>query len=190
VLSSFPPAFLSCSPRVSTVGSPTFPHPPYLTSSKHVVSDANEVLLPNTSQDHARTALATRKFLLEFQSAITAPSRCPFPVIAAVHGAVIGLGIDIISACDIRYAASNTTFSIKVRVTLRCQLHILLVTNASRRSISGLQQTLEPSHFYPKSLETIPSFANLRIRHVHSLLQKARNLVCCPKLSVVVEMRL
>jgi delta(3,5)-delta(2,4)-dienoyl-CoA isomerase len=30
-----------------------------------------------------------------------------------VHGIVIGLGIDIISACDVRYAASDAKFSIK-----------------------------------------------------------------------------
>ncbi|KAG1881959.1 ClpP/crotonase-like domain-containing protein [Suillus tomentosus] len=33
--------------------------------------------------------------------------------IAAVHGIVNGLGIDIISACDVRHAASNAKFSIK-----------------------------------------------------------------------------
>jgi Enoyl-CoA hydratase/carnithine racemase len=78
------------------------------------VADSKEVLMPNASDDPARIGRMLRAFLLEFQSAITAPSRCPFPVIAAVHGAVIGLGVDIISACDIRYAASSTTFIIKV----------------------------------------------------------------------------
>ena len=65
--------------------------------------------------DPARRALQTRAFLLAIQHAVTATERCPFPVIAAVHGAVVGLGIDIISACDVRYAASDATFSIKVR---------------------------------------------------------------------------
>lgn len=64
----------------------------------------------------ARRAYLTRNYILAFQHAISAPERCPFPVIAAVHGPVIGLGIDIISACDVRYAASNATFSIKVRI--------------------------------------------------------------------------
>jgi len=35
------------------------------------------------------------------------------PVIAAVHGIAYGLGLDILSACDIRYATSNALFSIK-----------------------------------------------------------------------------
>ncbi|KAF9463984.1 Delta2-dienoyl-CoA-isomerase [Collybia nuda] len=67
----------------------------------------------DSSQDAARASLAMRKVLLEFQQAIGTPERCPFPVIVAVHGLVVGLGVDLISACDIRYAASNTTFSIK-----------------------------------------------------------------------------
>src|SRR6266550_2832971 len=67
---------------------------------------------PN-SRDTARSALARRQHLLDFQSAISTPDRCSFPVIAACHGHVIGLGIDIIAACDIRYAATKTTFSIK-----------------------------------------------------------------------------
>jgi len=64
-------------------------------------------------KDPARRALQIRKFTMDFQDAIAATERCPFPVIAAVHGAAIGLSIDMISACDVRYAASNTSFSIK-----------------------------------------------------------------------------
>ncbi|KAL4244603.1 ClpP/crotonase-like domain superfamily protein [Abortiporus biennis] len=41
------------------------------------------------------------------------PERCPFPIIAAIHGVAYELSIDIIAACDIRYAASNAVFSIK-----------------------------------------------------------------------------
>ena len=58
--------------------------------------------------------MALRRTILAFQHSIRAPERAPFPVIAAVHGPVIGLGVDIISQCDIRYAASNASFAIKV----------------------------------------------------------------------------
>lgn len=40
--------------------------------------------------------------------------QCPKPVIAAVHGACVGGGIDMVSACDIRYCSSDAWFSIKV----------------------------------------------------------------------------
>jgi len=67
----------------------------------------------DTTQDGARASLAMRKVLLEFQHAIGTPDRCPFPVIVALHGPVVGLGVDLMAACDIRYAASNASFSIK-----------------------------------------------------------------------------
>ncbi|PPQ66243.1 hypothetical protein CVT26_010944 [Gymnopilus dilepis] len=67
----------------------------------------------DNSQDSARTSFETRKMLHEFQRAIGAPERTPFPVIAAIHGYCIGLGCDMIGICDIRYAASDTSFAIK-----------------------------------------------------------------------------
>ncbi|KAG1896146.1 ClpP/crotonase-like domain-containing protein [Suillus fuscotomentosus] len=63
--------------------------------------------------DPARRALLIRNDILDIQHAVSAPERCPIPVIAAAHGLVIGLGIDIISACDVRYTASDAKFSIK-----------------------------------------------------------------------------
>ena len=72
-----------------------------------------EGVLP-IKQDGARVSLAVHKFIQKFQIAITKPESAPFPVIAAVHGSVVGLGVDIMCACDVRYAAENSTFSIKV----------------------------------------------------------------------------
>jgi len=74
---------------------------------------AASVLDPEKSTDGARSSLAMRKMVLAFQRSIGAPERCPFPVIVAIHGVCFGLGVDIITACDIRYAASNSSFSIK-----------------------------------------------------------------------------
>nr|GAT60400.1 delta-2 dienoyl-CoA isomerase [Mycena chlorophos] len=63
--------------------------------------------------DNARASLDLYHHLHEFQSAIGAPQRCLVPVIAAIHGLTVGLGIDLISACDVRYAADNAQFTIK-----------------------------------------------------------------------------
>ncbi|KAG0139762.1 hypothetical protein CROQUDRAFT_54255 [Cronartium quercuum f. sp. fusiforme G11] len=63
--------------------------------------------------DPARSALMLRDHVLEFQAAISAIEECERPVIAAIHGVCYGLGIDIISACDIRICTSSTRFAIK-----------------------------------------------------------------------------
>jgi enoyl-CoA hydratase len=57
-----------------------------------------------------------RRFLDEvkrLQASITSVADCPKPVIAAVHGACIGGGIDLISACDIRLCSADATFSVR-----------------------------------------------------------------------------
>jgi enoyl-CoA hydratase len=49
----------------------------------------------------------------ELQRAFTAIAACPVPVIAAVHGWCIGGGLDLVSACDIRLASADATFSLR-----------------------------------------------------------------------------
>jgi len=47
------------------------------------------------------------------QDAITAVERFRWPVVAAVHGACVGAGVDLITACDIRLATSDARFCVK-----------------------------------------------------------------------------
>ena len=67
--------------------------------------------------DDAGSAVARRRRFLDevkrLQASITAVADCPKPVIAAVHGACIGGGIDLISACDIRLCSADATFSVR-----------------------------------------------------------------------------
>jgi len=76
--------------------------------------------MPANPVDTARAAFHIGHHIREFQHAIATPERCPFPVIVATHGLALGLSatIDIVSACDVRYAASNASFSIKVCLDL------------------------------------------------------------------------
>ena len=49
----------------------------------------------------------------QMQHTMTSIADCPKPVIAAVHGYCIGAGVDLITACDIRLASTDATFSVR-----------------------------------------------------------------------------
>lgn len=49
----------------------------------------------------------------ELQATVSAIEECRKPVIAAIHGACLGGGIDISSACDLRYASAEANFAVK-----------------------------------------------------------------------------
>jgi delta(3,5)-delta(2,4)-dienoyl-CoA isomerase len=70
-------------------------------------------LLSDTASDPARRAWVLRDMIVAYQEAISAVEACPKPVIAAVHAACVGAGVDLVSAADIRLASSDAFFSIK-----------------------------------------------------------------------------
>lgn len=47
------------------------------------------------------------------QRSITSVERCAKPVVAAIHGACIGGGVDLITACDIRLCSADAIFSVR-----------------------------------------------------------------------------
>jgi len=49
------------------------------------------------------------------QASLSAIELCDKAVVAAIHGPCIGGGIDITTACDIRYASKDAYFSVKVK---------------------------------------------------------------------------
>ena len=48
-----------------------------------------------------------------YQQTVSAFANTNKPVIAAVHGACLGAGMDLITACDIRLASADATFSVR-----------------------------------------------------------------------------
>ena len=76
--------------------------------------------------DVARKAYQTRKMIKTLQDSLTSIEKCPQPVIAAVHSACIGGGVDMISTCDIRYSTDDAWFQIKVLIIIDIQLKYLL----------------------------------------------------------------
>ena len=77
------------------------------------LKDAMTMFTPNDDIDVSRRALIMKKVITDFQNAFTAIEKCRVPVIAVINGACIGGGVDLIAACDIRYATEDATFSIK-----------------------------------------------------------------------------
>ena len=52
-----------------------------------------------------------REFIGRVHRACDAVRRLPVPVVARLHGAVIGAGLELAAACDLRVAASGTRFA-------------------------------------------------------------------------------
>jgi enoyl-CoA hydratase len=64
----------------------------------------------------AETAAQRQAFhqaVRDLQDALTALEKARFPVIAAVHGACVGAGLDMVSACDLRLASADALFRIE-----------------------------------------------------------------------------
>ncbi|KAK4486051.1 hypothetical protein RD792_008714 [Penstemon davidsonii] len=76
-----------------------------------VISNVQSV--EKQSTDSARTGEWLRRNIKFLQRAVTAIEEFRKPVIAAVHGACVGAGVDLITACDIRYCTESAFFVVK-----------------------------------------------------------------------------
>lgn len=72
-----------------------------------------EVLQPDTDASPVQNRQQLLEKIHYMQDAMTAVDTCEKPVIAAIHGPCIGGGIDLITACDIRLATREATFSVR-----------------------------------------------------------------------------
>lgn len=54
-----------------------------------------------------------RRIILDLQDTLSSLERCRKPVLAAVHGACVGGGIDLITCADMRYCSADAWFTIK-----------------------------------------------------------------------------
>ena len=66
---------------------------------------------PHTCEGRRRELF--RRQIKVMQDSISSLERCRKPVIAAIQGACIGGGIDIITACDLRYCTESAYFAVK-----------------------------------------------------------------------------
>jgi len=68
-------------------------------------------LTPEPPDGAKRKAL--HGLIVRLQDAIRAVERCRVPVIAAVHGACVGGGVDLVTACDFVVASRDAFFSVR-----------------------------------------------------------------------------
>jgi enoyl-CoA hydratase len=69
-------------------------------------------LAENDGVEVGRSRANFRQQVLHLQDTFSCFERARMPVMAAVHGGVIGGGVDMITACDMRYATEDAFFSI------------------------------------------------------------------------------
>ena len=86
-------------------------------AGKHFSSGIDLMMLASIANDFGkdvgRNSRLLRRKILELQASFNAVDTCRKPVLAAIQGYCIGGAIDLISACDMRYAAEDAQFSIK-----------------------------------------------------------------------------
>ncbi|XP_030633611.1 delta(3,5)-Delta(2,4)-dienoyl-CoA isomerase, mitochondrial [Chanos chanos] len=73
---------------------------------------ASDVLQPG-GDDTARISWNIRRIISKYQETFSVIEKCPKPVVVAVHGACIGGGVDLITACDIRLCTQDAWFQVK-----------------------------------------------------------------------------
>ena len=61
----------------------------------------------------SRTRVQIRNSALRAQQTVSALEQSRLPVIAAIQGACVGGGVDMVSACDLRYATQDAFFTIQ-----------------------------------------------------------------------------
>lgn len=86
-------------------------------AGKHFSSGIDLMMLASLGgqmgKDIGRNAEVLRNKIIELQSSFNAVDQCRKPVLAAIQGYCLGAGVDLISACDMRYCTLDAQFSIK-----------------------------------------------------------------------------
>lgn len=87
-------------------------------AGKHFCAGIDLAMLQGVFQqvahgDGARSREALRSLILDLQDCLSAIERCRKPVLAAIHGACLGAGLDLVCCCDMRYASGDARFAVK-----------------------------------------------------------------------------
>ncbi|KAF7265946.1 delta(3,5)-Delta(2,4)-dienoyl-CoA isomerase, mitochondrial isoform X2 [Rhynchophorus ferrugineus] len=77
--------------------------------------DFSQKSLPSIAQveDPARKAKLLSELIKLYQESMSSLEICNKPVLAAIHGACIGAGVDLVTSADIRHCTKDAYFSVK-----------------------------------------------------------------------------
>lgn len=85
-------------------------------TGRHFTSGMDVSVFQGGDQLNTSTAVdreKLRRLILKLQDAFNCLERCRVPVIAAIQGGCIGGGVDMVSACDLRFATTSAFFCIQ-----------------------------------------------------------------------------
>jgi len=89
---------------------------PHFTAGLDLAAMAGDLLPGVDGTGDSSPAARAARFLTtvtRLQHSITSVERCSKPVVAAIQGACIGGGVDLVTACDVRLGAADAVFSVR-----------------------------------------------------------------------------
>ncbi|XP_053728056.1 delta(3,5)-Delta(2,4)-dienoyl-CoA isomerase, mitochondrial [Synchiropus splendidus] len=75
--------------------------------------DMASVIMQPEGKDVGRSSWHLRKTVARYQETFTMLEKCTKPVIVAIHGACVGGGVDLVTACDVRLCTQDAWFQVK-----------------------------------------------------------------------------
>ncbi|KAM8854075.1 delta(3,5)-Delta(2,4)-dienoyl-CoA isomerase, mitochondrial [Synchiropus picturatus] len=75
--------------------------------------DMASVIMQPEGKDVGRISWNLRKTVARYQETFTMLEKCMKPVIVAIHGACVGGGVDLVTACDVRLCTQDAWFQVK-----------------------------------------------------------------------------